>query len=58
MRYKSHLLLHNPKKKKLLQLRLVRYKISLILYLGYICLKLFIFFAPIFIDKLSRGKNN
>ena len=56
MLYKSHLLLHNPKKKKLLQLQLVSYKISLILYLGYL-FKLFIFFAPIFIDKFSRVKN-
>ena len=47
MHYKSHLLLHNPKKKKLLQLQLVRNKISLILYLGFFCLELFIFFAPI-----------
>ena len=58
MRFKSHLLLHNPKKKKLMQLQLVRYKISLILYLGYFCVKLFIFFAPIFIDKFSQIKNN
>ncbi len=56
MRYKSHLLLHNPKKKKLMQLQLVSYKISLILYRLFL-FKLFMFFAPIFIDKFNRVKN-
>ena len=40
MHYKSHLLLHNPKKKKLMQSQLVRYKISLILDLGYFLFKI------------------
>ncbi len=40
MRYKNHLLLHNPKKKKLMQLQLVSYKISLIFYLGYFWFKI------------------